>query len=142
MYNNTQKKNDCWNRINKIIARSGMNTNAFAQHIGLPRGENLYQIKRGNNGISRDVADRICKAFPEVNKLWLLTGEGAAFANTNTPGDLIPPPAIEPRMSEQQRVFTAAIILPALIAKDVANPTTAAVKYADELLTELNKSAL
>ena len=92
MYNNTQKKNDCWNRINKIIARSGMNTNAFARHIGLPRGENLYQIKRGNNGISRDVADRICKAFPEVNKLWLLTGEGAAFANTNTPGDLIPPP--------------------------------------------------
>lgn len=142
MYNNAQKKNDCWNRINKIIARSGMNTNAFAQHIGLPRGENLYQIKRGNNGISRDVADRICKAFPEVNKLWLLTGEGPAFAETNTPGDLIPLPAIEPRMSEQQRFFTAATILPALIARGVANPATAAVKYADELLTELNKSAL
>ena len=126
-----------WDRLEKIITRSGMTTNAFARHIGLPRGENLYQIKRGNNGISQDVARRICDKFPNVNKLWLLTGEGKAFADANTPSDLIPPPAIEPRMSEQQRFFTAATILPALIAKGVANPATAAVKYADELLAEL-----
>ena len=31
-----------------------MTANAFARHLGLPRGENLYQIKRGNNGIVYD----------------------------------------------------------------------------------------
>ena len=29
-----------------------MTVNYFALYIGLPRGENLYQIKKGNNGIS------------------------------------------------------------------------------------------
>lgn len=55
---------------------SRMTTNAFARHIGLARGENLYQIKRGNNGVSLDLANRITAKFPEVSKLWLLTGDG------------------------------------------------------------------
>ena len=57
-----------------------MSINYFARHIGLPRGENLYQIKRGNNGISRDLAERIVAKFPEISKLWLLTGEGQMFS--------------------------------------------------------------
>lgn len=69
-------KTEEWERLVVIIKQSSMSTNAFARHIGLPRGENLYQIKRGNNGISIDLADRICKKFPQINKLWLLTGEG------------------------------------------------------------------
>ncbi|MCC8018825.1 MAG: hypothetical protein LIO85_03515 [Rikenellaceae bacterium] len=48
----------------------------FAQSIGLKRGENLYQIKRGNNGISRQLAERIVEYFPKISKSWLLTGEG------------------------------------------------------------------
>lgn len=70
------KNPDNWARIEAIINMAQMTTNAFARHIGLPRGENLYQIKRGNNGISFDVADRICRRFPMISKLWLLTGEG------------------------------------------------------------------
>ncbi len=138
MYNDAKKKeNTNWTRIEKVITRSGMNTNAFARYIGLQRGENLYQIKRGNNGISQDVAKRICDKFPNVNKLWLLTGEGEAFADANTPSDLILSPAMKSRMFREQRFFAATTVLPALIAKGVANPATAAVKYADELLTEL-----
>ncbi len=53
-----------------------MSTNHFARHIGLMRGENLYQIKRGNNGISRRLAEMIVSTFPEVNLIWLLTGSG------------------------------------------------------------------
>ena len=136
MYNDA-KKNEPWSRIEKIITRSGMNPNAFARHIGLPRGENLYQIKRGNNGISQDVARRICDKFPNVNKLWLLTGEGEAFSDANSPSDLIPPPAKKSRMFREQRFYTAATVLPALIAKGIANPAMSAVKYADELLAEL-----
>ncbi len=61
-----------------------MSTNYFARHIGLARGENLYQIKRGNNGISLDVADRIVSKFPQVDKLWLLTGGGADVRGRET----------------------------------------------------------
>lgn len=73
---NQTSKRDCWKRIEAVIKMSRMTTNAFARHIGLARGENLYQIKRGNNGVSLDVANRIVAKFPEVSKLWLLTGDG------------------------------------------------------------------
>lgn len=65
-----------WQRLEAVILWSGLSTNSFAIHIGLARGENLYQIKRGNNGISLALADRIVHHFPEIDKLWLLTGEG------------------------------------------------------------------
>lgn len=62
-----QAKNEIltnWQRIEMVIQQSKMTANAFARHIGLPRGENLYQIKKGNNGISLDVANRICQRYP------------------------------------------------------------------------------
>ena len=67
-----------------------MSTNYFARHIGLPRGENLYQIKRGNNGISLDVAERVVSSFPQLDKLWLLTGEGEMFSESRRRGAQIP----------------------------------------------------
>lgn len=69
---------------------ANMSTNYFARYIGLARGENLYQIKRGNNGISLDVADRIVAKFPQIDKLWLLTGEGQMFADEKIRGVQIP----------------------------------------------------
>ncbi len=69
-----REKQNNWQRIEAVIKWANMSTNYFARHIGLARGENLYQIKRGNNGISLDVADRIVSKFPQVDKLWLLTG--------------------------------------------------------------------
>nr|WP_290539702.1 hypothetical protein [Alistipes sp.] len=67
-----------------------MSTNYFARYIGLARGENLYQIKRGNNGISLDVAERIVGKFPRIDKLWLLTGEGQMFSGEQMRGVQIP----------------------------------------------------
>lgn len=67
-----------WQRIEHIIKWTGFaSVSAFAREIGLNRSENLYQIKRGNNGISKDLAESIATKFPEVSKAWLLTGEGA-----------------------------------------------------------------
>ncbi|HIS34834.1 MAG TPA: hypothetical protein IAA79_07915 [Candidatus Avirikenella pullistercoris] len=74
--------NSCWQRIEAIIQWAGMTTHAFALHIGLNRSENLYRIKRGYNGISKELADQIVKKYPEIDKLWLLTGERSMF---NTP---------------------------------------------------------
>lgn len=72
-----RQKMDNWQRIDSVIRWANMTINYFALYIGLPRGENLYQIKKGNNGISRNLADKIVTKFPEVSLAWLLTGEGA-----------------------------------------------------------------
>ncbi len=75
-----ETKNSNWERIESVINWANENPNSFARLIGLRRSENLYQIKRGNNGISRKIADMITEVFPAINKLWLLTGEGDMFA--------------------------------------------------------------
>jgi Peptidase S24-like len=72
---------DSWSRLHKVILWSGMTTNAFALSIGLKRSENLYQIKKGNNDISRDLADQITIIYCNISKSWLLTGEGSMFIN-------------------------------------------------------------
>lgn len=65
-----------WQRLEKVIKWAGMSVNAFALHIGLKRSENLYQIKKGNHGISKELANIISTQYPQISKSWLLTGEG------------------------------------------------------------------
>ncbi len=72
-------KENCWERLASVVQWSNMSINHVAHHIGLRNGENLYQIKRGNHGISRKLAETIVVAFPQVSLLWLLTGEGDMF---------------------------------------------------------------
>lgn len=70
-----------WQRIETLVKMSGMSINAFARCIGLSRGENLYQIKKGNNGISRELARRIVDYYPQISFSWLMTGEGAMYVD-------------------------------------------------------------
>ena len=114
--------NGYWERIERILAEQGMSINGFAKYIGLPRGENLYQIKRGNNGVSLDVANRIVAKFPEVSKLWLLTGDGPML---NGKTELAGP---------TPWVYFAGTALHALIAKDVDYPEKSAAHYADRMV--------
>ena len=74
-----QPKLTAWQRIDTLVKMSGMSINAFARCIGLARGENLYQIKKGNNGISRELARRIVEYYPQLSFSWLMTGEGAMY---------------------------------------------------------------
>ncbi len=59
-----------------------MTAGYFARYIGLKRAENLYQIKRGNNGISLKLAKMITEKFPQISLLWLLKGDGEMFVGT------------------------------------------------------------
>jgi hypothetical protein len=65
-----------WQRLEQVVKWAGMSVNSFGREIGLSRSETLYQIKRGNNGISRDLAETICKRYPQISKAWVLAGEG------------------------------------------------------------------
>ncbi|MDE7355177.1 MAG: hypothetical protein K2N21_00160, partial [Rikenellaceae bacterium] len=71
-----------WSRLEAIIKWAGLTTHSFAVHIGLNRSENLYQIKRGRNGISSDLANRIIEFFPEIDYNWIMTGEGYMLNQT------------------------------------------------------------
>lgn len=76
-----------WQRLEQVIKWTGLSTNAFAMGIGLKRSENLYQIKRGNNGISKELAESITRKYPTVSRAWLLTGEGELFAGEEATGN-------------------------------------------------------
>ncbi len=79
-----------WQRIEKVVHYTGFTVNAFARSIGLSRAENLYQIKRGNNGISKQLADTITKRYPEISRIWLLTGEGDMLIDPKLQSKSIP----------------------------------------------------
>lgn len=85
-----RQKLDNWQRIESVVRWANMTVNYFALHIGLPRGENLYQIKKGNNGISRNLADKIVTKYPEISLPWLLTGEGNMFSDHSLAGLQVP----------------------------------------------------
>lgn len=130
-------KRECWQRIEAVIKMAQMTTNAFARHIGLARGENLYQIKRGNNGVSLDLADRIVAKFPKVNKLWLLTGDGQMIYGDAPAG---PWSNIWTPNSEAFIGFAAALVLPELVNKsECRDPYTVAVDHAEKLMAALAK---
>ena len=44
-----RQKMDNWQRIDSVIRWANMTINYFALYIGLPRGENLYQINSSLN---------------------------------------------------------------------------------------------
>lgn len=65
-----------WERLESVIQYLNFNVNSFAKEIGLNRAERLYQIKRGNYAISKNLASTISEHFPNINEAWLITGEG------------------------------------------------------------------
>lgn len=75
-----------WERLQKVIEQSGLSINAFALSVGLKRAENLYQIKKGNHEISRDLARKITNKYCNVNEAWLLTGHGDMQAKETQAG--------------------------------------------------------
>lgn len=80
---------DCWQRIEKIQKWSKVSSiSALAREIGLSRAENLYQIRKGNNAISRDLVDLFAKRYSELSKGWILTGEGNMLLSGKTIGTI------------------------------------------------------
>lgn len=70
-------------RINLLLEYTKLNGKNFAMRIGLSYPDSVYHIQRGRNGISDKLADRIVMAFPEIDKGWLLTGEGEMFRSAD-----------------------------------------------------------
>lgn len=83
-------KLDDWQRIERVVRWAGLSVNSFARNIGLGRAENLYQIKKGNHGVSKELAEAVASTYPEISKAWLLTGEGEMFLSGSPERAVIP----------------------------------------------------
>ena len=66
-------------RIKKVLDHANMSASRFAKHIGLKTPQNIYDIQRGKHGISKLVAEKITAKYLNINRIWLLTGEGEMF---------------------------------------------------------------
>lgn len=66
-----------------------MTTNSFAKALGYSRSMTLYHVLNEKDGegrkISAKLATKICSVFPEIDKAWLLTGQGEMITNSNIP---------------------------------------------------------
>ena len=68
--------------ISKLLNYSELNAKQFAEKIGLERPQAIYDIQKGKTkSISQNMANKILSAFPELNKSWLLSGEGNMLKN-------------------------------------------------------------
>lgn len=62
--------------INFILERESLKAGTFAKAIGVTPTQ-IYDLKSGKTKkISESIADKIVKAFPIYNKVWVLTGVG------------------------------------------------------------------
>ena len=68
---------DTSSRLQMLIDHYYMSPSAFATRIGVKTKQAIYDILKGRTrGISASIEGKILSAFPEVNRVWLLTGEG------------------------------------------------------------------
>lgn len=63
--------------IIKLLDYSKLNVKQFSEKLGMKRGQAIYDIMSGKTRrISEKLANQIISEFPEINRSWLLTGEG------------------------------------------------------------------
>ncbi len=139
-----------WQRLEQVIKWSGYSTNKFAGIIGLKRSENLYQIKRGSFGVSKELSSLITTKYPQINRSWLLTGDGEMMVGVSAAG--IDPAMVTPfynieanqlgNLTEENKVPLYNISLPVMadfalqctgnsMAPDIPNGATVALKRID-----------
>lgn len=73
-------------RLKKIIEEHyKMSPFAFSQKYGDNRGVKTSAIIRERNGVSNNMLESIIGAYPEINRNWLLTGEGEMIKKPEPP---------------------------------------------------------
>ncbi len=65
-------------RLIQFIKFAGLSARQFDLSIGAGNGYTL-RMKKNNASIGSDVIENILKVYPELNVVWLITGEGEMF---------------------------------------------------------------
>ena len=75
-------------RLKELIKKDYRMTPArFAKGWGDERAQILYNVFSGTNNITNNLLDKICTAYPEINRAWILTGQGEKFIDPTTAPD-------------------------------------------------------
>ena len=64
-------------RISAILSHYGLSVNEFAERAGIKTKQAVYDLLHGKTrSISTAMENKILSCFPDINRAWLLTGEG------------------------------------------------------------------
>ena len=55
---------------------------ALARRLGMPSAQVFYDIRAGKCGISKELILKIQRQIPQINQVWLLTGNGEILLST------------------------------------------------------------
>ena len=69
-------------KIQTILDELGMTPYRMTQELELSSGA-LYHILSGKNKLSKNIIDKICNTYPEVNKKFLIKGIGEPIIEIN-----------------------------------------------------------
>lgn len=70
--------------LNAVLSYANIGRKEFSLKIGIENPQWIADVLNPKKkvGISKEKAERICIAFPELNQTWLLTGEGEMYRNS------------------------------------------------------------
>ena len=71
-------------RMEALLSYLNIDAAKFAKQIGKERPQAIYDVLNGKTkNISNALCSQILSVFPQINKVWLLTGAGAMIAANN-----------------------------------------------------------
>ena len=65
-----------YERITALLKEFNLTANKLSKLLGLSSPQIFYDIKRGKCGISKELSNKIQEKFSNINRAWLLYGEG------------------------------------------------------------------
>lgn len=87
-----QTGNEIGSRIKELIFKLNLNQTSFAKSVGVSQNA-IFKTVSGETTPRLSLIDSILKAYPKVNKSWLLDGEGDMFhdlkSQTDSEGDYL-----------------------------------------------------
>lgn len=75
---------ECWERIQLIMDREGLNKNSFSKQIGLSSNVTITRLINEKRDASPETCRKIVLRFPQYNYEWVLKGQGEML-NNNIP---------------------------------------------------------
>lgn len=101
---------DTSERIKTLIKEKDLNPKTFSEACGFDRPQAIYDLIKGKTmNVSASMCEKIITAFPDISRVWLLTGVGDMKAGEATE---ISTPEVKPHIKEVPLVPISAIAGP------------------------------
>ena len=114
-------------RISKLLEYSGLSVNKFSEKIGVKTSQSIRDLLSGKTkGISHSVEDKILSCFTEIDRVWLLTGEGSMLKSSTAQKDDVK--AVKPENDDEIKYVR---LLPLYAQGGSLNDFTVSVKDSD-----------